>query len=349
MGGDETRHWGPPFIEDPHGATHSAAYFHSCNRGKRSVALDLKKTADLEVAKALCVKADVIIENFKVGTMDRLGLGFDSVKAVKPGIVFCSITGFGQTGPYKDRAGYDFIIQGMSGFMSITGEKDGDPMKAGVAITDILTGLYAVSAINAALIKALKFGTGSHIDISLLEVMSATLANQNMNYLATGMSPVRLGNAHPNIAPYQVVPTSDGHIIIAAGNDGQFQRLCALLEVEMLGKDPRFSTNPARIENREALTGSLEKLTRLWTRDALVKACTEKGVPVGPINTIGDMFADTQIEARVLQINTTNDIPGVRSPLFIDGKPASNLRSSPSLGQHTEETVRQAPNGWPAQ
>ncbi|MEO1748164.1 MAG: CaiB/BaiF CoA-transferase family protein [Pseudomonadota bacterium] len=348
-GGDETRHWGPPFVDDPNGAERSAAYFHACNRGKRSVALDLKKTEDLDVAKALCVEADVIIENFKVGTMDRLGLGFETVRQSKPGMVYCSITGFGQTGPYKDRAGYDFIIQGMSGFMSITGEADGQPMKAGVAITDILTGLYAVSAINASLVKALKSGAGTHIDISLMEVMAASLANQNMNYLATGTAPTRLGNAHPNIAPYQVVPTSDGHIIIAAGNDGQFKRLCTLLGLERRAAVSHFATNGARVENRKVLTDALEQETVQWTRDALVEACAEHGVPAGPINTIADMFSDAQIRGRGLQIETLGGISGVRSPLFINSSPAADLRTSPSLGEHTEFIKAHALTCWPEQ
>lgn len=348
-GGDETRHWGPPFIEKPDSSDRSAAYFHACNRGKRSVALDLKDATDLEIANALSVQADVVIENFKVGTMDRLGLGFETLRQSNPDIVYCSITGFGQTGPYKDRAGYDFIIQGMSGFMSITGEADGQPMKAGVAITDILTGLYAVAAINAALVKALKSGAGTHIDIALMEVMAAALANQNMNFLVTGNAPTRLGNAHPNIAPYQVVPSSDGHLIIAAGNDKQFERLCAMLGLEGLANDPRFATNGARVENRRALTDALEPVTSRWTRDALVNACAERGVPAGPINTIADMFDDPQIVSRQLQVMTENGVTGVRSPLLVDGAPAADLRSSPSLGQHTQNIRKQALKDWPTQ
>ncbi|MEL6817010.1 MAG: CaiB/BaiF CoA-transferase family protein [Pseudomonadota bacterium] len=348
-GGDETRQWGPPFIEDSDGSERSAAYFHACNRGKRSVALDLKNLKDLEVASVLCSQADVIIENFKVGTMDRLCLGFGDVQRENPKVVYCSITGFGQTGPYKDRAGYDFIIQGMSGFMSITGEADGQPMKAGVAITDILTGLYAVSAINASLFKALKCGVGTHIDISLMEVMAASLANQNMNYLATGSAPKRLGNAHPNIAPYQVVPTMDGHIIIAAGNDGQFRRLCKLLRTEALTSDPRFVTNDVRVKNREALTSLLEQSTRQWQRDMLVEACAGKGVPAGPINTIADMFSDQQVEERGLQIKTLGGALGVRSPLILNGMPSADMKPPPALGEHGDHIKSEAFKGWPTQ
>ncbi|MEM1378599.1 MAG: CaiB/BaiF CoA-transferase family protein, partial [Pseudomonadota bacterium] len=316
-GGDETRHWGPPFVKGEKGEDLSAAYFHSCNRGKRSVALDLKNADHLGIAKSLCANADVIIENFKVGTMKKFGLDFSSLQETNPSVVYCSITGFGQTGPHKDHAGYDFIIQGLSGFMSITGEPDGMPMKAGVAITDILTGLYAVSAINAALVRALKTGKGSFLDIALMEVMASSLANQNLNYLTTGAAPNRLGNAHPNIAPYQVVPTSDGHVIIAVGNDGQFSRLCDVFGVEGLAGDERFATNGARVANREQLTELLERETQKWTRDALVKACEKNTVPVGPINTIEDMFNDPQIKERGLQIMTSAEVPGVRSPLLV--------------------------------
>lgn len=342
-GGDETRHWGPPFITGADGENLSAAYFHSCNRGKRSVTLDLKAPDDLAAARKLCASADVIIENFKVGTMDRLGLGFDALRAVNPKLVFCSITGFGQTGPYAHRAGYDFIIQGMSGFMSITGEPDGMPMKAGVAITDILTGLYAVSAINAALVGALKTGRGCHIDISLFEVMSAALANQNMNHLATGKAPSRLGNAHPNIAPYQVIETRDGHIILAVGNDGQFARFCTIIARDDLPTDPRFATNAARVENRETLTAELRASTVTWLRDDLVSACEHNAVPVGPINTIADMFADPQMQARGFRLSmedaTGHAIPGFRSPVFMDGAAMVDDRPSPRLGQHNGEVL----------
>ena len=343
-GGDETRHWGPPFVRGLTGEDLSAAYFHSCNRGKKSVALDLADPGDAEAARRLIASADVVIENFKVGGLAKYGLDFASVSAGNPGLVYCSITGFGQTGPYRDRAGYDFIIQGMSGFMSVTGEPDGQPMKAGVAITDILTGLYAVSAINAALVGALKTGRGVHLDIALFEVMSAALANQTMNFLVSGTAPGRLGNAHPNITPYQVIETGDGHIIIAVGNDGQFARLCDVLGLSTLPDDPRFSSNAARVANRDALTVILRQATSGWKRDDLVTAFEDKAVPVGPINTIADMFADPQIVARGLQIAMSdalgNPIPGVRSPVLIDGFACgSDSRPSPRLGEHTEEVL----------
>ncbi|MEL6921797.1 MAG: CaiB/BaiF CoA-transferase family protein [Pseudomonadota bacterium] len=346
-GGDETRHWGPPFVTAPDGENLSAAYFQCCNRGKRSVALDLKNSDDLSTARQLAAQADVIIENFKVETMDRFGLGHRDVAAGNPAIVYCSITGFGQTGPHKDRAGYDFIIQGLSGFMSVTGEADGAPMKAGVAITDVLTGLYAVSAINAALVQALKSGQGAHLDIALMEVMAASLANQNQNFLATGEAPNRLGNAHPNIAPYQVVPTDDGHVIIAVGNDGQFSRLCGLLGISGSAADARFASNQSRVENRGALTALLEAETRKWTRVDLIAACEANTVPVGPINTIADMFADPQVQARGLQIMTASGVPAVRSPLFIDGVAAGDVRAAPRLGEHTHDVKNHAAAGWP--
>ncbi len=343
-GGDETRHWGPPFITGADGTNLSAAYFHCCNRGKKSVALDFANPDDAAALRKLIRSADVVIENFKVGGLAKYGLDHASLAREHPALITCSITGFGQTGPYRDRAGYDFIIQGMSGFMSVTGETDGQPMKAGVAITDILTGLYAVSAINAALVGALKTGRGAHLDIALFEVMSAALANQTMNFLATGTAPSRLGNAHPNIAPYQVIETGDGHIIIAVGNDGQFARLCAVLGLTDLPADPRFASNAARVANRDSLTATLAAVTTTWTRDGLVVAFEDKAVPVGPINTIADMFDDPQIIARGLATSLTdsagNIIPGVRSPVLIDGIACgANSRPSPRLGEHTEEVL----------
>lgn len=346
-GGDETRHWGPPFIKGPNGEDLSAAYFHSTNRGKRSAALDLKNAGHLDALKKLISTADIVIENYKVGGLKKFGLDYESVSKANPKLVYCSITGFGQTGPYAHRAGYDFIIQGMSGFMSITGEPDGQPMKAGVAITDILTGLYAVAAINAALIKSLKQNKGSHIDIALMEVMSASLANQNMNYLATGKPPARLGNAHPNIAPYQVIPVKDGHIILAVGNDGQFARLCNILDAQDLAQNPLFSTNQTRVENRDSLTAQLSAITANWKRDALIEACENHAVPVGAINTIEDMFNDPHVQAREFQIATTLGVPGFRSPFFIDGKATSSAATAPALGADTQDIMAALDGGWP--
>ncbi len=249
-GGDDTRAWGPPFVEGADGENLSAAYYHSTNRNKRSIAVDLKTPEGQETVRRLCASADVVIENFKRGGLEKYGLDYQSLKAINPKLVYCSITGFGQNGPYADFAGYDYIVQGMSGFMSITGEKDGEPMKAGVAIADIFTGIYAVTAIQAALIHVMKTGQGQFVDMALLDVMSAVLANQNMNYLISGKPPTRLGNAHPNISPYEVVPTADGHLILAVGNDGQFKRLCTILGIPVIAEDERFATNKARVANK---------------------------------------------------------------------------------------------------
>lgn len=348
-GGDETRGWGPPFITGADGKPLSAAYFHATNRGKRSVAVDFKTDDGQAVIRRLAATADVVIENFKVGGLAKYGLDHASLAAINPKLVTCSITGFGQTGPYKDRPGYDFIIQGMAGFMSVTGEPAGQPMKAGVAIADVFTGIYAVAAIEAALIRALKTGRGCHIDMALMDVMLAAMANQNMNFLATGKAPRRLGNAHPNIAPYQVIETADGHIIIAVGNDGQFARICALLELEALPADPRFATNAARVENRAALTGLLSEKTRRWQRDDLVAACETANVPTGPINSIADAFADPQIVARAMRVDLSdaagNAIPSVRMPVMLDGIAACADHPSPGLGEHTEQVLAELEAG----
>jgi len=342
-GGDETRGWGPPFITGADGNPLSAAYFHAANRGKRSVAVDFKTPEGQATVRKLAATADVVIENFKVGGLAKYGLDHASLSTLNRRLVTCSITGFGQTGPYRDRPGYDFIIQGMAGFMSVTGEPDRQPMKAGVAIADIFSGVYAVAAIEAALIGALKTGRGRHIDIALMDVMLATMANQNMNFLATGTPPNRLGNAHPNIAPYQVIETADGFVIIAVGNDGQFARLCAMLGLDDLPADPRFATNRTRVENRAALTGLLTEKTRRWRRVDLVAACEKANVPTGPINTIADAFADPQIIARGMRVDLPDaagdPIASVRMPVMMDGLPLCADRPSPRLGEHTEEVL----------
>jgi crotonobetainyl-CoA:carnitine CoA-transferase CaiB-like acyl-CoA transferase len=341
-GGDETRHWGPPFIEGADGENLSAAYYHAANRGKRSVTADLKSADGQALVRRLVATADVVIENFKRGGLVKYGLDYDSLRTVNPKLVYCSITGFGQTGPYADRAGYDYIVQGMSGFMSITGEPDGQPMKAGVAVADIFTGIYAVAAIEAALIHALKTGEGQLIDMALLDVQSAVLANQNMNYLASGTPPGRLGNAHPNIAPYEVVPAADGHLILAVGNDGQFRRLCAMLGIA-IGDDARFATNKARVANRDALRRLVSAETLTWRKADLLKACEENAVPAGAINTIEEMFADPQVQDRGLRIDLPDAagtvIPGVRTPVILSETPLRYERPSPRLGEHQEEVL----------
>lgn len=341
-GGDDTRHWGPPFVEGADGENLSAAYYHSANRGKRSVTADLKSEEGQSLVRRLVATADVLIENFKLGGLVKYGLDYESLRAINPRLVYCSITGFGQTGPYASLAGYDYIVQGMSGFMSITGEPDGQPMKAGVAIADIFTGIYAVSAIEAALIHALKTGEGQLIDMALLDVQSAILANQNMNYLVSGRAPVRLGNAHPNISPYEVVPTADGYLILAVGNDGQFRRLCTILGL-VIADDENFATNKARVANRDAVRRTVSTETLKWQKADLLKACEDNAVPAGAINTIEEMFADPQIFARGLRIDLPDPagtmIPGVRTPVVLSETPLRYERPSPRLGEHNEEVL----------
>ena len=334
--GDDTRRWGPPFIDN--GGEQSAAYFHACNRGKRSITADLRTPEGVELVKRLVENADVLIENFKVGGLAKYGLDYGSLSAINPRLVYCSITGFGQTGPYRDRAGYDFLIQGMSGIMDLTGDPDGEPQKIGVAFTDIFTGLYSVVAIQAALSERERTGLGQHIDMALLDTSVGVLANQAMNYLATGVAPRRLGNAHPNIAPYQVLRVADGHFILAVGNDGQFARLCAVLGIELLAADARFATNAARVANRSALTEALETRTLTWNRDALLQALEARGVPAGPINTVADVFADPQVNARAMRVDP-DGIPGLRSPIAMSRSALALQRRAPRLNEHRDEIL----------
>ena len=342
-GGDDTRHWGPPFITGGDGENLSAAYFHSTNRGKRSVTADLRQPEGRDLVVRLASHADILIENFKVGGLAKYGLDYAGLKQRNPKLVYCSITGFGQTGPKASLAGYDYIIQGISGFMSITGEADGQPMKAGVAIADLFTGLYAVNAIQAALIRAMKTGHGQQIDMSLLDCQAGVLANQNMNYLSTGESPQRLGNAHPNISPYEVVPTSNGFLILAVGNDGQFRKLCDLLGLGDMADDPNFATNSARVAHRTEVHSRVAEKTVLFDRATILERCKQSGVPAGPINAIGEMFADPQVQARGLRVDLADDrgntIPGVATPIKLSDTPLRYERPSPRLGQHTEEVL----------
>ena len=342
-GGDDTRHWGPPFVEGADGENLSAAYYHAANRGKRSITADLRSEEGRALVRRLVATADVVIENFKLGGLVKYGLDYDSLRQINPKLVYCSITGFGQTGPYASLAGYDYIVQGMSGFMSITGEPDGQPMKAGVAIADIFTGIYAVSAIEAALIHALKTGEGQLVDMALLDVQSAVLANQNMNYLISGHTPARLGNAHPNISPYEVVPAADGYLILAIGNDGQFRRLCAILDLAGIAEDERFATNRARVANRDEVRRLVSTETLKWRKADLSAACEANAVPSGAINTIEEMFADPQIVARGLRIDLKDAagtvIPGVRTPVMLSRTPLRYERPSPRLGEHQEEVL----------
>jgi len=342
-GGDDTRHWGPPFVVGADGENLSAAYYHAANRGKRSITADLKREEDQALVRRLIATADVVIENFKLGGLVKYGLDYESLKKINPKLVYCSITGFGQNGPYASLAGYDYIVQGMSGFMSITGEPDGQPMKAGVAIADVFTGIYAVAAIEAALIHAQKTGEGQLVDMALLDVQSAVLANQNMNYLVSGGAPTRLGNAHPNISPYEVVPAADGYLILAVGNDGQFRRLCAILGLEGIADDARYSTNKARVANRDDVRRLVSTETLKWQKADLLKACEADAVPAGAINTIEEMFEDPQIQARGLRVDLADAkgtvIPGVRTPVVLSRTPLRYERPSPRLGEHQEEVL----------
>jgi glutaryl-CoA transferase len=331
--GDDTRKWGPPFIERDGDRT--AAYFHGTNRGKSSVVADFRTDEGQALVRRLVADADVLIENFKVGGLTKYGLDYDSLARVNPRLVYCSITGFGQTGPYAQRAGYDYIIQGMSGLMSMTGEPGGQPLKVGLAITDIYAGLYAVIAIQAALLQRNITGRGQHIDVALLDAAIAITANQAMNYLASGAPPTRLGNAHPNLMPYQVFECSDGWIIIATGNDAQYRRLCTLLKREDLAASARYASNAERIAHRQELSDELSGATRKLTKADLLMACETAGVPAGPINDMAEVFADPQVIAREMR-GEDDGVPCVRSPLRFSDAETAPPRAAPRLDQDGE-------------
>lgn len=333
-GGDDTRKWGPPFIEID--GESAAAYFHGCNRGKRSVIADLTTQEGAEFVRQLAAGADIFIENFKVGGLAKYGLDHAALSKLNPRLVYCSVTGFGQDGPYADRAGYDFMIQGMGGIMDLTGEPDGEPQKIGVAFADIFTGLYGVVAIQAALRARETSGTGQHIDMALFDGMTGVLANQAMNYLASGVAPKRLGNAHPNIAPYQTFAVADGHLIVAVGNDRQFARFCAVLGLDGLAGDERFSTNAARVANRQALSSVFGEQTSNWRRDELLAALEAATVPAGPINSVADVFADPQFVHRGMNIEP-DGIGGIRTPIMFGQSKLTLERRAPKLGEHTQE------------
>ncbi|MCX8571244.1 CaiB/BaiF CoA transferase family protein [Aminobacter sp. MET-1] len=342
-GGDDTRKWGPPFVTGHDGENLSAAYYHSCNRGKRSIALDFSTSEGSEIVRRLVADADVLIENFKLGGLKKYGLDYESLKKINPKLVYCSITGFGQDGPYAARAGYDFIVQGMSGLMSITGPAGGEPQKVGVAVTDIFTGLYSVIAIQAALRHAEATGEGQHVDMALFDTQMSVLANQNLNYLVSGNSPVQMGNAHPNIAPYEVLPVKDGHFILAVGNDGQFQKFCAIVGLENIAADPLFATNSARVANRVALREKMVAALAGFEREALLALLEKAGVPASPINTIGQAFADPQAIARGMRMDLDdghgNALPSVRAPMVMSQTPLAYQKPSPRLGEHTAEIL----------
>lgn len=332
--GDDTRQWGPPWIEVD--GERSAAYFHACNRGKSSMVCNLKNESDVAALLEIIKEADVFIENFKVGGLKQYGLDADSLRAECPKLIYCSITGFGQTGPYAQRAGYDFMIQGMSGVMDLTGEPAGEPQKMGVAFADIFTGLYSVIAIQSALLTRQATGNGQHIDMALFDCMTGVLANQSMNYLASGTTPTRMGNKHPNIAPYQTFEVSDGHLIVAVGNDQQFKRLCKALALPELANDENYKNNALRVEHREALEQRLSAAIIPWKRDELLAALEDVVVPAGPINTVHDVFKDPQFIARGMQIDA-DGVPGVRTPIVFSDSTLQVSRRSPKLGENQHE------------
>ena len=342
--GDDTRLWGPPFFDTDDKAERVAAYFHSANRGKQSIAIDFTQPEGQALVLELVRKADVVIENYKFDGLKKYGLNYPSLAALNPKLIYCSITGFGQTGPYKERAGYDFMIQAMGGLMSVTGEPDGAPMKVGVALTDILTGLYASNAIQAALLYRHRTGLGQHIDMALLDVQVATMANQAMNYLATGTAPGRLGNSHPNIVPYQAFATSDDYLILAIGNDGQFQRFCAVGQCQFLSADARFATNQARVEHRVELIPLIESVLRAQSRQWWLVELEKVSVPCGPINSLEQVFEDPQVIARGLQMSlehpTLGQVPSVANPIRLSKSPIRYRAASPSLGADTEVILK---------
>ncbi len=349
-GGDDTRAWGPPFLRDAQGRDHpgaDAAYYLCANRNKQSVTVDFTTPQGRSIVQRLARDADVVLENFKVGGLKAHGLDYESLRAINPRLIYCSITGFGQTGPYAARPGYDFLVQAMGGLMSITGRGAGEegagPQKAGVAVTDILTGLYAAIGILAALSHRDRTGVGQYIDLSLLDVQVACLANQAMNYLVGGKAPTRLGNAHPNIVPYQDFPTSDGDLIIAVGNDAQFGRLCAALGLGELASDPRYATNQNRVVHRQALVARLAAATRTRPTGQWVAALETAGVPCGPINAIDAVFADPQVEARAMRIELPHPVGGtvplVANPLRLSATPVSYRMAPPTLGAQTRQVL----------
>jgi crotonobetainyl-CoA:carnitine CoA-transferase CaiB-like acyl-CoA transferase len=346
--GDDTRKWGPPFVRDAAGRdTSESAYYLSTNRNKRSIAIDITSAQGQRLVRRLAERSDVLIENHKVGSLVRFGLGYAQLRESHPRLVYCSITGFGQDGPYAERTGYDFLAQGMGGIMSVTGEPDGEPMKVGVGITDVMTGMYAATAILAALRHRDATGRGQHVDLALLDTQVAWLINAGQFYLTSGELPPRLGNGHPNIVPYEVFPGSDGYFILAVGNDAQFRKLCEYAQVAELADDPRFATNASRVRNREALLPLLKRMTARKPVAEWIEALERLRVPCGPVNRIDQVFADPQVKHRGMRV--TVDYPGsatgtvdlIGSPIHLSGTPVRYQRPPPRLGQHTDEVLRE--------
>jgi crotonobetainyl-CoA:carnitine CoA-transferase CaiB-like acyl-CoA transferase len=345
--GDDTRGWGPPFVEAADGGHLGAAYFHATNRGKRSIELDFESADGQRIVKKLTARSDVLIENFKVGGLAKFGLDYASLSKVNPRLIYCSITGFGQTGPYAARAGYDLMAQGIGGIMELTGAPDGEPQRTGVPVADIFTGVYSAVGILAALAEREKTGRGCLVDTALVDSQVGVLANQALNFLVSGKVPKRIGNAHPNIVPYQVFPVADGHIIIATGNDNQFAKLCAVLGAPDIPKEPRYLVNSDRLQHRDELVARLSELTKRWSRADLLAKLEAVQVPAGPINPLDQVFTDPQVVHRGMRIDPPSaaakagTIPGVRTPIIIDGRPMAAEHPAPRLGEHSAEILRE--------
>ena len=346
--GDDTRSWGPPFVKDAAGKdTNESAYFLCANRNKRSIAIDMASSEGAETLIKLAGKCDILVENFKVGGLDKYGLGHKQLLARYPHLIYCSITGFGQMGPNAHRPGYDIMAQGYGGIMSLTGEPDGEPIKVGVGIADIVCGLYAATAILAALHHRHKTGEGQHIDVSLVDSQIAWLANEGVNYLLSGKDPIRRGNQHPNIVPYQVFETSDGHVIVAVGNDRQFRRFCDVIGLSELAHDERFTTNSARVRNREALIERLTRQLKTLPKAQVLDGMERKGIPGGPVNTVREVFETDQVAARQMKIAMAHKAAGcghvdlIGNPLKLSRTPVTSRRPPPMLGEHTDEILRE--------
>ena len=345
--GDDTRAWGPPFVEGADGQHLGAAYFHATNRGKRSIELDFESDEGRQLVRKLAARSDILIENFKVGGLAKFGLDYKSLAPENPRLIYCSVTGFGQDGPYAKRAGYDLMAQGMGGMMDLTGMADGPPTRVGVAISDIVTGCYSVIGILAAVAQREKTGKGCYVDTALVDSTVGVLANQALNYLVSNEVPKRIGNSHPNIVPYQEFPVADGHVIVATGNDNQYVKFCNVLGAPELAQNPAYKDNIGRLQHRNELVPKLSALTARMKRDDLLGKLEAQGVPAGPINNLEQVFNDAQVKHRGMKLNLpssaakSGSIPGVRTPIVMDGWRAASERPSPRLGEHSAEIVRE--------
>ena len=349
--GDDTRVWGPPFVQGKDGKHIGSAYFHSANRGKRSIEADFEHPDGQQIVRKLVKRSDILIENFKVGGLAKFGLDYESLKAENPRLIYCSVTGFGQDGPYAKRAGYDLMAQGMGGIMDLTGMAGGEPTRIGIPVSDIFTGCYSVIGILAALAAREKTGKGCYVDTALVDSTVGVLSNQAMNYLVSGNVPKRIGNAHANIVPYQVFPVADGHVIIATGNDAQYVKLCNVLGTPELASNPEYKDNVGRLKHRDELIGRISAITSRMKRDDLLGKLEEMQVPAGPINNLDQVFADAQVKHRGMKLELASPaakdgkIPGVRTPIVMDGWRAASERPSPLLGEHTAEILREIGEG----